>query len=162
MAIIIDGHNLIPHLQGMSLSDPDDEENLIRQLQAYCQKARKRVTVYFDRAPAGMAGERQFGSVRAVFVREGMTADEAIMVHLKRLGKRARNVIVVSSDRQVKQAARAVHARVKTSEVFAAEMVLNITEESDFNPRNRLLSQEEVAEWEAFFRRGHPDSDSKD
>jgi uncharacterized protein len=159
---LIDGHNLIPHIPGIALSDPDDEARLIQQLQGFCRKKRKRVTVYFDRAPAGQAGECQFGSVQAVFVREGVTADKAIMDHLAELGKRARNVIVVSSDRQVSQAARAVHARVMPSETFATEMTAVFDDEPELDPQNRLLSQEEVAEWEAFFRRGHPDSDQKD
>ncbi len=159
---IIDGHNLIPHVSGIALSDPDDENKLIQQLQGYCQKKRKRLVVYFDRAPAGQASVRQFGSVQAVFVREGVTADKAIMDRLAELGKRARNMIVVSSDRQVRQAARALHARVVSSKVFAAEMRGVFEDEPDFDPRNRLLSQEEVAEWEDFFRRGHPDSGQKD
>jgi hypothetical protein len=159
---LIDGHNLIPHIPGIALSDPDDEMKLIQQLQGYCQKKRKRVTVYFDRAPAGQADVRQFGLVRAVFVREGVTADEAIMDNLSKMGKRARNVTVISSDRQVRQAARAVHSKVISSEVFAAEVTAVFNVEPQMDPRNRLLSQEEVAAWEDLFRRGHPDSGKKD
>jgi len=159
---LIDGHNLIPYIPGIALSDPDDEMKLIQQLQGYCQKRRKSLTVYFDRAPAGQAGIYQFGSVQAIFVREGVTADEAIMDDLSKLGKRARNVTVISSDRQVRQAARAVHATVKRSEVFAVEMASLSEDEPALDSRNRLLSQEEVAEWEDFFRRGQPDSDQKD
>jgi hypothetical protein len=159
---LIDGHNLIPYIPGIALSDPDDEMKLIQQLQGYCQKRRKSLTVYFDRAPVGQAGVRKFGSVQAVFVREGVTADKAIMDRLAELGKRARNVVVVSSDRQVRQAARAVHAKVISSQAFAAEMRAVFEDEPELDPRNRLLSQEEVAEWEAFFRRGRPDSGHKD
>ncbi|MDY6866554.1 MAG: NYN domain-containing protein [Chloroflexota bacterium] len=159
---LIDGHNLIPYIPGIALSDPDDEMKLIQQLQGYCQKRRKSLTVYFDRAPVGQAGVRKFGSVQAVFVREGVTADKAIMDRLAELGKRARNVVVVSSDRQVRQVARAVHAKVISSQAFAAEMRAVFEDEPELDPRNRLLSQEEVAEWEAFFRRGRPDSGHKD
>jgi hypothetical protein len=84
------------------------------------------------------------------------------MDRLAELGKRARNVVVVSSDRQVRQAARAVHAKVISSQAFAAEMRAVFEDEPELDPRNRLLSQEEVAEWEAFFRRGRPDSGHKD
>jgi len=156
MVLLIDGHNLIPHLPGMDLSDPDDEEQLIRLLQDYCRLRRKHVEVFFDRAPVGQAGVRQFGLVKAHFVREGMTADEAIMAQLKKLGKGAKNVIVVSSDRQVAAAARAAHAQVMTSEAFAGECANLTEEEPELDPRDRLLSEEEVKQWESIFKRGHP------
>lgn len=161
MALLIDGHNLIPHIPGLSLADLDDEDQLIRVLQEYCRVRRKTVEVYFDRAPAGQAGARQAGQVKAFFVRIGVTADEAIMARLKALGKRARNVQVVSSDRQVQQAARAVHAGVVTSEAFARELGELAAEEPELDPRNRLLSEDEMVEWEALFRRGHPPGKGK-
>lgn len=156
MVILIDGHNLIPHVPGLSLSDPDDEMQLVQLLQDYCRKRRKTVEVYFDRAPVGQFGERRFGQVNAVFVREGITADEAIMARLKALGRSARNAQVVSSDRQVQQAARAVHARVVTAQEFSADLQTLMTEEPSLDPRNRLLSEDELTAWETLFRRGHP------
>jgi len=159
MAYLMDGHNLIPRMPGLQLSDPDDEEKLIRLLQEFCRLRRKTVEVFFDRAPAGQSGKRQYGQVKAVFVRSDLTADEAIIARLKQLGKRSRNYTVVSSDRQVQQAARASHARVISSESFAAEWARLIAEEPELDPRNRLLSQEEMAAWENLFKRGHPPSD---
>lgn len=154
MALIIDGHNLIPKA-GINLSDPDDEAQLIHLLQEFCRQQRKIVEVYFDQAPAGYAGEQQYGQVRAIFVHSGITADDAIMAHLQQLGKRARQAQVVSSDRQVQQAARAVHATVISSEEFARGLQLLVDETPELDPRNRLLSEEEMVEWEALFRRGH-------
>lgn len=156
MALLIDGHNLIPHIHGINLSDPDDETQLIKVLQEYCRLRRKKAIVYFDKAPAGFSGSKRAGNVEAHFVQRGRTADDAIMDKLRRLGKRARNVIVVSSDRQVQQAARAVHASVISSEAFAVEWEALISEEPSFDPSNRLLSEEELADWEALFKRGHP------
>lgn len=158
MALIIDGHNLIPHITGLSLADPDDEEQLVKVLQEYCRLRRMTAEVFFDRAPVGEAGERRYGQVRAYFVREGMTADDAIMARLKHLGKRARNYKVVSSDRQVQAAARAVHAVVVSSEAFAAEWQALAEEDPELDPRNRLLSEAEVESWQDFFKRGHPPS----
>jgi uncharacterized protein len=123
MAIIIDGHNLIPHVPGLSLSQPDDEQALIAWLQAYSRQKRKRIEVYFDQAPPGQAGKRGFGQVSANFVQQGMIADEAIRRRLVRLGKEAANWTVVSSDHQVQAEARARHARVVSSEEFAQELV---------------------------------------
>jgi hypothetical protein len=162
MVILIDGHNLIPKVPGISLSDPNDEDELVRLLQQYCRLRRLTVEVFFDRAPVGRAGAQQAGQVKAVYVREGVTADEAIMARLRALGKRARNVRVVSSDRQVQQAARGVHAAVITSEAFAQEIENLISEEPELDPRNRLLTDTEVSDWEALFRKGHPRQDGKE
>lgn len=156
MVLIIDGHNLIPHMPGLSLSDPDDELHLIELLQAYCRLRRKQAEVFFDRAPAGQARVQQFGLIRAHFIREGTTADAAIMAHLKKLGKRARNVTVVSSDRQVTVAARAVHATVMASEAFAEAWADVMDEAPELDPRDRLLGEDEVMYWENIFKRGHP------
>ncbi len=156
MLLIIDGHNLIPHLPGLSLADVEDEAALIRLLQDYARLRRKAIEVFFDRAPAGQAGVRKAGRVQAHFVRQGITADEAIMQRLRQLGKRAKNAQVVSSDRQVQQAARAAHAGVIASNAFAAECQQLIDEEPELNPRDRLLSENEVAAWEQLFRQGHP------
>jgi predicted RNA-binding protein with PIN domain len=157
MAIIIDGHNLIAQLPGISLADPEDEEKLIKKLQEYCRIRRKTVEVYFDRAPAGYAGKEKHGLVRAVFVTSGSTADEAIMARLKKLGKRAKNVRVVSSDRQVQQAARAVHATVISSEDFVAEWQSLVSEQPDLDPRNKPLTKKEVEAWEDLFQHGRSD-----
>ncbi len=156
MLILIDGHNLIPHLPGLSLADVDDENKLIPFLQEYCRVRRRTVEVYFDRAAVGRAGRRRFGQVTAFYVQAGITADEAIMARLADLGKQARNVQVVSSDRQVQQAARAVHAAVIPSETFSAELVSLGEGQPSLDTRDRLLSESELSEWEALFRRGHP------
>ena len=156
MLLIIDGHNLIPHLPGLSLSDVEDESALIQLLGEYARLRRKSVEVYFDRAPAAQAGVRKVGQVKAHFVQQGITADEAIMQRLQQLGKRAKNVRVVSSDRQVQQAGRAAHAGVVASSAFADEIKKIMEEEPELNPRDRLLSENEVEAWERLFRQGHP------
>jgi len=152
MTLIIDGHNLIPHIPGVSLSDPNDEDKLIQILQDFCRVKRKSVEVFFDGAPFGVAGKKQFGRVIAHYVRGGITADEAIMAHLKHLGKRARNVSVVSSDRQVQQAARAVHARVISSATFASDWQKIINDTPELDPRNQPITDEEIENWERLFR----------
>lgn len=161
MVLIIDGHNLIPHIPGIDLSDPEDEMQLVNLLQEYARLRRKRIEVYFDRAPVGYAGERSFGRVKAFFVSSGTTADEAIMTRLKRLGKRARNARVVTSDRQVQQAARAAHAEVMSADKFAALWEDLLTDEPALDYRNRPLSDKELERWERLFEEGDP-SDNKD
>ena len=121
MPYLIDGHNLIPKL-GLHLDSPDDEQELVGILQEFSRLSRRDSEVYFDGAPAGQAGTKKFGLVTAHFVRLGSTADSAIKTRLKKLGRAARNWIVVSSDHDIQNAASASHAAVVSSEEFAGQL----------------------------------------
>jgi len=123
MLYLIDGHNLIPKIPGMSLKDINDEQELIDLLKRYCAARQHNVEVFFDKAPAGYAGTRAYGRVTAHFVRDTNIADNAIRARLNALGAAARNVSVVSSDRQVQAEARSHYAAVISSDGFAAELV---------------------------------------
>ena len=150
MQYLIDGHNLIPKVPGLSLSDPDDEEKLIEHLCGWARASKHKVTVFFDRAPQGKAGTRRGSPVIAVFVPIGKTADNAIMDALAKLKNAARNVTVVSSDRMVQAAARAAHAKVTKSEDFATAL-FELRDASGPAGESPALTPGEVADWEKFF-----------
>lgn len=124
---IIDGHNLIPKIRGLTLEALDDEEKLLGLLQEFSRVKGKEVEVFFDGAPPGYAGMRTYGTIRAHFVSKKSEADEAIRVFLHGLGNRARNCTVVSSDHKVQAYARERRATVMTSEAFA-ELLAEATE----------------------------------
>ena len=149
MPYLIDGHNLIPKLR-LRLDSIDDELELIAILQEFCRQARKQVEVYFDGAPAPQAGTRKLGAVTAHFVPLGRTADDAIRNHLKRLGKNARNWIVVTSDRQVQAEARAVYAEIILSDSFA-KLLQQARDSAPRVTNERKLSDDEVSEWMRVF-----------
>lgn len=154
MPYLIDGHNLIPKM-GLRLDSIDDEMELVAILQEFCRREQKQVEVFFDGAPVDQAGTRKLGAVTAYFVRLGNSADNAIRHRLNRLGKSARNWTVVSSDRQVQAEARAVHAEVISSDVFAA--MLKQARSSAPKPNaEQKLSPREVEDWlKLFEERNH-------
>jgi len=152
MQLIIDGHNLIPHLPGINLSDLDDEEKLISWLMRYCRIKRSKALVFFDQAPPGLSGVRSHGAVKAHFVRQGRTADDAIKVHINKLGRAVRNYTVVSSDRMVVAAARSLHAEVMSSDAFAKELMDLSEPKAENDPGSKPLSPEEVEDWERLFK----------
>lgn len=156
MPYIIDGHNLIPKVPGLSLSAVDDEMQLVEQLQEFCRLQRKSVEVYFDNAPPGNPVSQRFGRVTARFIRRGMSADKAIHLRLQRLGKNAHNWTVVSSDLAVQSAARAVQADYITSETFARSLVESFRSagQSEAEGREAPLTPEELEEWLRIFKRG--------
>lgn len=151
MPYLIDGHNLIPKL-GLRLDDPDDELELGRILQNFARVKRHQVEVYFDGAPAGQAGMRKLGTVRAHFVPFGQTADSAIRARLGSMGKSAKNWTVVSSDREVQSAAKANQAQAMSAEAFV-HWLRSVSSPSVKNSTNdKKLSAGEVDEWLKIFR----------
>lgn len=156
MPYLIDGHNLIPKIRGMSLRAIDDENKLITLLQVYYQQSRKKMEVYFDNAPAGQNRTQRYGAITAHFVSQRSSADDAIRKRLDKLGGAANTWTVVSSDRQVQAAARASHARVLRVEDFAKEMLESIeNRDNQSEPiENHILSPEEVNEWLRIFGKG--------
>jgi predicted RNA-binding protein with PIN domain len=152
MPLIIDGHNLIPKIPGLSLQAIDDETQLVEMLGEYCRRSRRQVEVFFDNAPPGVPRARAFGRLTARFVRAGVPADQAIREKLVRLGKAARNWTVVSSDHQVQAAARAVRATVLSAEAFAQELHKTL-EASPLKPDapEDKLSPEELESWLKLF-----------
>ncbi len=153
---MIDGHNLIPK-SGIRLEAADDELELITALQDFARRERAQIEVYFDGAPPGYAGSRRFGKITAHFVRLGSTADAAIKARLERLGNSARNWTVVSSDHQVRDAARRAHARSLRSEEFALRLREAAAkaggEEGDEARAGRKLSRQEIQDWLKIFKR---------
>lgn len=149
MPYLIDGHNLIPKL-GLRLDSVDDEMELVSILREFARLERRQVEVYFDGAPPGSFGTRKLGTVTAHFVRLGQTADNAIRQRLKKMGRSAKNWIVVSSDRQVQAEARAAQAESISSDVFAS--ALRQAMSSTRNSKNETtVSKEEVDEWLKLF-----------
>lgn len=153
MPYLIDGHNLIPKIPGLSLQALDDENQLIELLQEFCRQSRKQVEVFFDNAPPNGVRIRSYGLLTARFVRAGTTADDAIRNRLTKLGRTARNWTVVSSDHGVQVSARAAHAQTVSSESFAIflqqslnENTLNKRKENDIS-----LSPDEVEDWMRIF-----------
>jgi predicted RNA-binding protein with PIN domain len=153
---IIDGHNLIAQFPGLSLSMPDDEQRLVELLMLFCKPGRHKVEVYFDRAPVGQARVVNHGRVRAYFVIQHSSADDAIRRRLRALSKSAKTWAVVSSDRSVQAAAREAHAQVLSASEFATRLSASLQpDHPGLTPNSdEPLSEAEVREWEAFFRQG--------
>lgn len=153
MPYLVDGHNLIPHIPGLSLSQPDDEERLIMVLQTFAGRKRTALEVFFDQAAPGQAGVRKVGGISAHFIARGRTADEAIAARLRKLGKKAAEYTVISSDLRVQGEARRTRARVLSSAEFAKLLAeTGQTGAADPGSDPKLApSASEVDEWLALF-----------
>jgi len=109
MHIIIDGYNLIRQsdslrrVERLSLEAGRDE--LIRRVAAYRRSRGHRVTVVFDGWMTGPAREERHrrDSVHIIYSGRGETADEVIGRMAR--AERGREIVVVSSDREVAEGA---------------------------------------------------------
>ncbi|NWF64053.1 MAG: NYN domain-containing protein [Chloroflexi bacterium] len=154
MPYLIDGHNLIPKL-GLRLDQPDDEMELVRLLQDFARIRRQLVEVYFDGAPAGQAGMRKLGIIKAHFIRQGQTADSAVRRRLEAMGNSAKNWTIISSDHEVLGLAKAHHAAAMRSEEFVRQLRETLSSPMP-NPSEDVrkpLSSKEVEEWLNVFNR---------
>ncbi len=157
MPYLIDGHNLIAQIADISLDDPNDEARLLLRLRSFCARTGRKVFVYFDRRAPGAQDPPSAGGLSVHFVKTPRTADDAILAHLRRLGREAHNWTVVSSDREIQQVAKHAGARILTGSDFARLLAPseNVAEESE-KPAPPS-SKEEVANWERLFRNSERD-----
>jgi predicted RNA-binding protein with PIN domain len=156
MAYLIDGHNLIGAVPGIHLDQVDDETQLIQVLRAFCRRRRTRVEVFFDNAPPGQPRTRKYGLVTAHFVRQGRTADQAIVARLRQIGRAAPNWTVVTSDREVQAAARSARAQLISSQDFARQLGESGPAPQSASPEtdpDLEISDDEVADWLEEFKR---------
>lgn len=158
MPFIIDGHNLIAALSDLNLSDLDDEMRLVEMLQGFCSRIQRRAIVFFDRGAPGGEPTTTSGRVEVRFIRLPRTADDAIRDHLLKLDKEAPNWTIVSSDREVRSAARRAGASVLLSDAFA-QMISRSVNTSDQNDKPLgTLSDIGLDEWERLFKDRDQDS----
>lgn len=156
MPYLVDGHNLIPKIPGLSLADPEDERSLIELLGRFARQKRTNVEIYFDGAPPSWAGSQSIGRVQAHFVRQGTTADQAIMARLGQLGRSARNWTVVSSDRVILAEARSAHSQTVSAGEFSALLreTLGASAGEGTRGEDPEISESDVDYWLDQFNRG--------
>lgn len=151
MPFLIDGHNLIAALPDLRLDDPHDEVWLVLRLRLWAAREGRKAVVVFDRGlPGGRSRELSGSGVEVVFASQVCsTADAVIGERLRRL-RNPGGWTVVTSDREVQAAARAVGAQVMPSPTFAAQMTPPTPPETAPD-KPEELSPAEVAEWLALF-----------
>ena len=157
MPYIIDGHNLIGKLTSIDLTDPDDEQQLIRLLNRYMIRNKKRGVVFFDRGAPGGERNIRMGRLEIRFVRPPLDADSAILRYIEKIKSQAPNFIVVTSDNQIQKVAERSGARWMKSEQFAS-LILHRDEQSVMPLKpDQQLSPGDIEEWERLFNSGKKD-----
>jgi len=149
MLILVDGHNLIAALPDISLAEADDEEKLILKLRRYRARTGRQIAVFFDAGAAFQTAKKKSqGGLKIRYAPHNSTADRLIINRLKKIRNPA-EVLVVTSDRAIQQAARRAKVRVMSSAEFVQELdILSVTISET---QEITLSEEEVEEWLTLF-----------
>lgn len=153
MPILIDGHNLIGQLPGMSLADPDDEAQLVLLLRRYAAHRRgRKVVVIFDGGVYGHPDNLSGYGVEARFAKSPADADGELIRRIRQV-KRRDEWVVVSSDRAVAGEARSHGIPVVSSQEFARRLAAMDMPRASLNAKrnDRPLSKAEVEEWMRLF-----------
>jgi uncharacterized protein len=148
---MIDGHNLIPHVPGISLHDLDDEAALIEWLSTYTRKTQDEIELFFDKGNNGSLKPKRVNRIRITFVPSIRTADQAIIDRLQDLGGKAADYTVVSSDHVVQVNARAARAKVMESSAFVQRVQKKLSREVIPTTEIQGIPDEEIQWWVDFF-----------
>ena len=154
MPYLIDGHNLIAHMPGLALSDPDDEVQLVLHLRRYSARKKQKITVVFDHGiPGGWSRELSTGPVKVVFAGSHSNADKVILERIREAA-RPTEIKLVSSDGELGRAAEARRVEVIRSQEFAQMLVKPPPGKPRPNAREDVrLSKDEVREWMRVFKK---------
>ncbi len=152
--LVIDGHNLIGQMVEISLSDPHDEEKLIKRLEEYHREKGTPIVVVFDPGQTSPPTKRLQGKgIKVLFAPPGSKADTMI-INLVKKSPYPKGLTIVSSDREVRRAARARRAKMMTAQRFAR--ILSRPKKPPLTEptiKEKGLSSSEVKEWMAIFEK---------
>lgn len=121
MIILIDGYNLMPNLKLRGDTFEAKRENMIAQLIDFVRVNPAKIILVFDgqHNPSMHRGNETHGPIQVIFSAQGETADDVIEdLIMKRKGK-ARDYMMVSSDRRLINFAAENAVKTMTSQQFA-------------------------------------------
>jgi predicted RNA-binding protein with PIN domain len=155
MAYLIDGNNLLGRIAPHELRERAGREGLVGRLLAFQKVTHSRIHLVFDGNPER---ERTEVAVNPKFTihypGEGQSADDVIEDVILRLTDR-RRFFVISSDRAIREFAKASGVTAVTSEVFARELKTALKErkkQKEMEKRVEAPSPLEVNLWDEVFK----------
>ncbi|MBM4423598.1 MAG: hypothetical protein FJ030_09435 [Chloroflexi bacterium] len=152
---LIDGHNLIGQMPGLSLDDPHDEAKLAMHVRRFCVHERRKATIIFDGGLPGGVSRLSNSDVTVIFASDRRTTADDLLLNRIRNERNPGGLIVVTSDQKIANAARQRRMTVKPSREFAREVSRAAKAARGAGAeKERGLSKEELEEWEAMFGKG--------
>ncbi len=148
--LLIDGYNVL-FVHGVPSDIPRAREAFLWLVESYCARSGQRARVFFDRRGESMCSRLQHVDVR--FTGNGQTADDAIMGLVDATNDRT-GYRVVSSDRQIADAARKRKIDVTASKDFLKEIEPAAVKDADPAEKRDGISAAEAKVWMRTFGLG--------
>ena len=122
MPVLIDGNNLLYAALEDDPERPPSRSVLCLRLSQWARRTGERVTVVFDGPvpPAGLREQTEHHPLNVIY--SGTASADEVVTDIVNNDSAARRLIVVSSDREIAQAARHRKARAVRSDVFWAAL----------------------------------------
>jgi len=151
MPVVIDGHNLIGKMKGISLADPHDEEKLVGLLAQHLHDSPQKVIVVFDKgSDLAFIRTKHGPGLRVIFARPESSADAVIMEMIKN-DPNPRGLTIVSSDNEIRRCARSRRAHLMSSEDLAQELE-SCPHHHKRRARTDDIGKIDVNEWLEYFK----------
>jgi predicted RNA-binding protein with PIN domain len=151
MHYLVDGNNVMAQTVGWRKDKPAARKRLIHALARFVAVHKVKVKVVFDGVPDDEFPEgRKFKSVNVLYARPGSDADSRIK-DLVRKSSNKRDMIVISSDRDL-----AAHAKNQGAKVISAGQFRALLEEATEKaiPSDKAgVGPVDVEEWLDFFKK---------
>jgi len=146
MPYLIDGNNLLGAGRDRRLGIPTDEREMVLRLSAFAAARRAHLTVVFDGArPAGARASASRIRIRYA----GKRIADDVIVDLVRSSGAPRDIVVVTSDRDLRSRVRAASGRVMGCREFAE--ALNTVRGGKGGNEEEKPDAGDVAMWERYF-----------
>jgi uncharacterized protein len=150
MPYLIDGHNVIGQMPGLSLEDPDDEAKLILIVRRWCSQERRKVTLIFDGGLPGGKSSLSSSDVSVVFASDRHTTGDDLLLNRIRDEKNPNGLIVVTSDQRIVKAAKLRRMTVLSSQEFG-QTLAKVGQAQAKAAKETAPNAAEIAEWEKLF-----------
>lgn len=156
MPLLVDGHNLIGQVPGLSLADADDEAQLVQLLRRYSTAKRGRqVVVVFDHGVYGHPQQLNGYGISCYFARSPRDADAELIKRLRAI-TRPRDWTLVTSDRQIASVAAERGVKTIAAHEFARQLAEHPAAARPARPPAHAkpdvrLSPAEIEEWLRIF-----------
>jgi predicted RNA-binding protein with PIN domain len=155
MAYLIDGNNLLGRIAPHELRERGGREGLVGRLLAFQKVTRTRIMLVFDGSPEPDPTTTVLNDKFTVlFPGQGQSADDVIREVIGRRTDR-RKLLVVSSDRAIREFAKASGVTPVTSEAFARELKAALRErkkQREMEKRTDAPSPLEIDLWDEVFK----------
>ena len=153
MAIIIDGYNVL-HASRWLVSSwkGADRQRFCRLLGELAEQQSEKITVVFDALPKESSIDKSKSrGLKVVFSGHGRTADEVI-IQMVNKSSGPRDLTVVSSDRQIRAAAKRRGCKLKRAGEFIQEAAkelarANSNHSAEPTEKQEGLSREQTKKW---------------